>query len=85
MAVNHVFTKWSILSTDLFYQQVNDAFGRVVVDQAGFLDPILAAKQINAAVGTDVFYANGPLDRGITDPHWSPDELAADMGLETSS
>jgi hypothetical protein len=70
---------------ELLASTVNAAYGKVVVDKWGLLDPLLAERQINAQVGAPFpFRQHGPLDRGITDPHWSPDGLAQAMGLVVS-
>ena len=66
-------------------QAVNASYGTTVVTNFGLLDPTLAEKQINAALAgaskPAAFHVNGPKDRGITDPHWTPDGLSHAMGL----
>ena len=62
-------------------QAVNDYYGSTVITKFGVLDPTLAEKQINAAAGATNFRKTGPLDRGLTDPKWSPDGLSHAMGL----
>jgi hypothetical protein len=64
---------------------VNAFYGTVVVDKYGALDPALAERQLNAKIGASKpFRHSGPLDRGINDPHWSPDDLAIALGLGVS-
>jgi hypothetical protein len=76
-----VVTNQSLLSQEMLYAQVNKHYGHGTVTNFGLLDPGLAAKQINAAVGSKVFHKNGPLDKGIGDPGWSPATLGADRGI----
>lgn len=80
----HPVTPNHMKSPTLLAATVNTLYGSTVVDRYGLLDPTLAEKQINAKVGTKAFRKNGPLDRGITDPKWAPDELAIAMGLVVS-
>lgn len=81
----HPITTNHMKSPALLADAVNTFYGQIVVDKWGLLDPTLAEKQINAKVGAPVpFRQHGPLDRGITDPHWSPDGLATAMGLTVS-
>jgi hypothetical protein len=60
---------------------VNSFYGSTVLNKFSELDPALAEKQINTAAGATNFRHSGPLDRGINDPHWSPDALSHAMGL----
>jgi hypothetical protein len=71
-------------SPTLMAATVNAAYGHTVLDRFSLLDPALAEKQMNVASGVTSFRKNGPLDRGITDPHWSPDGLAWALGLIVS-
>jgi hypothetical protein len=71
-------------SPQVFADAINTSYGRTVLDKWSILDPHLAEKQINAAAGVAVFHKSGPLDRGITDTHWSPDGIALAMGLFVS-
>jgi hypothetical protein len=64
-------------------QAVNAQAGSVILDKWSVLDPTRAEKQLNAYSGLNAFRKLSPLDRGITDPHWSPDGLAAACGLVT--
>jgi hypothetical protein len=82
--MTHPITPVHMKTPALFAQAVNTAYGRVVLDKWSELDPTLAEKQINAAAGVAVFRKSGPLDRGITDTHWSPDGIALAMGLFVS-
>jgi hypothetical protein len=56
----------------------------VVLDKWSALDPALAERQLNAYSGINAFRKTGPLDRGLNDPHWTPDALAAACGLPIS-
>ena len=81
----HPITHIHMKTPYLMAAAINAYYGKTVVDKWGLLDPTLAEKQINAQVGAPhPFRLNGPLDRGINDPHWSPDGLALAMGLAVS-
>jgi hypothetical protein len=81
----HLITHIHMKTPHLMASTVNAYYGKVVVDKWGLLDPMLAERQINAQVGSPhPFRKNGPLDRGINDPHGSPDGLALAMGLAVS-
>ena len=60
---------------------VNSFYGSTILNKFSELDQALAEKQINAAAAATNFRHSGPLDRGINDPHWSPDGLSHAMGL----
>jgi hypothetical protein len=81
---SHPITRDHMKSPVLLQQTVNAAAGKIVVDNWGLLDPTLAEKQLNAFSGFKGFRAAGPLDRGITDPGWTPDQFAHACGLSTS-
>ena len=74
-------SKHTMMSPGAVALQVNTVYGTTVIDKFGILDPTRAEKQLNAKLGTSVFHKNGPLDRGINDPHWTPDGLAAALGI----
>jgi hypothetical protein len=81
----HPITPHIMKNPALLAATINANYGMVVVDKWGMLDPALAERQINAQVGASKpFRHSGPLDRGINDPHWSPDALATAMGLGVS-
>jgi hypothetical protein len=81
---SHPITRDHMKSPVLLQQTVNAAAGKIVVDKWGLLDPTLAEKQLNGFSGFKGFRASGPLDRGITDPGWTPDQFAHACGLSTS-
>jgi hypothetical protein len=80
----HPVTPNHMKSPALLAAAVNTAAGHVVVDRYGLLDPALAEKQLNGYSGVNAFRKLGPLDRGINDPHWTPDGLAVACGLPVS-
>lgn len=80
----HPITPAHMKSPHLMAATVNAAYGHTVLDKWSLLDPGLAERQMNAAAGVAGFRKNGPLDRGINDPLWSPDGLALALGLVVS-
>jgi hypothetical protein len=81
----HPVTPNHMKSPALMAATVNTAAGHTVLDNRfSLLDPTLAEKQLNAFSGVNAFRKTGPLDRGINDPHWTPDGLALACGLIVS-
>jgi hypothetical protein len=78
---NHIFTPFSILDPALMRKQIETA-----LDEHSLFTPVMALSDtlmqtaIQTATGRDTIFAI----RGLTDPQWTPDALAAAMGLDTS-
>ena len=61
---------------------INATAGSTILTKYGVLDPLLGEKQVNAWVGAGAqFRKLGPLDRGASDPKWTPDGFSAACGL----
>ena len=75
-------TNSALLSPALMFKQIEATHGSPIFDTFSYLDPARAQAQINAAfLALKPMRHNSHLDKGATDPGWTPVALAQALGF----